>query len=369
VARDNDKLNVVVTGCGLVSALGLDMANACAAARAGITRATSMEVYPVRSSADGSVAGVVCHAVPFLTDGFEGDARLARLIQGALEDLIRQCPDAPWRTRRTAFYLSLPSAHRLLSGAELVADEDARKEMLEAAKEVGERTADLERARRLLNKGAQWAGWAGQPHLKWCTESGNTGVAEAIRQASDDLGAGLYDLAIVGGVDSLLDEDTLTWLERTERLKTPDLASSLQPGEACGFLLLEATSAASSRGARMLVRLDAICFADEPKPLFSGEPSTGVALAEVCKDAISGKEQRRIWLIHDLNGESYRANEWGTVIFRLASMSPAFTGPQVWFPAIPFGETAAAFGAVSICMLPFSFERKRHRWHHWMIGS
>ena len=142
-----------------------------------------------------------------------------RLLQGGLEDLAGQCPDSPWKTKRTAFYLSAPSAHRLSSGAELVADEDDRTKMLEAAKQAGDHATDSERATRLLHQGAQWANWHGQPHLKWCTESGNTGVTEAIDQASKDLRAGICELAVVGGVDSLLDEDTLGWLELTGRLR------------------------------------------------------------------------------------------------------------------------------------------------------
>jgi hypothetical protein len=360
VARNNGRIDVVVTGCGLVSSLGLDVVNSCAAARAGVVRATSMEVYPVKSSADGSVSGAVCHAVPFLTEGFEGEARLTRLMQGGLEDLVKQCPDTPWKTKSTAFYLSLPGAHRLLSGAELVADENIRKKMLEAANGVCGCTADVGRASRLLNQGAEWAGWHGKPNLRWCTESDNTGVAEAIRQASSDLAAGVCDLAIVGGVESLLDEDTLFWLEVTGRLKTPDQACGLQPGEACGFLILENAYSASNRSAGILSRIDAICFAEETKPVFSGELSTGVALAQVVHDAAQSNtnwESSPIWLIHDLNGESYRANEWGNALFRIASRSAAVAEANVWLPAVSFGSTGAATGAVQACVAIHAFQR------------
>lgn len=355
-----DNPTVVLTGCGLVASLGLDAVNACAAARAGIRRAAHCDAYPVRSLADGSVSGVAIHAVPLLTDGFEGEARLIRLLQGGLEDLARQCPDAPWKRKRTAFYLSAPEIHRRLSGAELVADEEARQEMIAEAKAVRIKGADAARSGRLLSEGARWAKWPGRPELKWCTDSGNTGVAEALQRASDDLRGGACELAIVGGVDSLLDEDTLSWLELTGRLKTPNLAAGLQPGEACGFLVLEIAAAASSQPSRALTRLETVCLGTEARPLVSGDPSSGVALAEVVHRAATTTAWGRpppLWLIHDLNGEAYRAQEWGLALFRLADRSRALAEPTVWYPAASFGDTGAATGAVQACLAFRAFER------------
>jgi len=351
---------IAVTGCGLVSSLGLDVVNACAASRAGIVRTSGMDVYPVRSSADGSVGGVVCHAVPLLTDGFEGEARLVRLVQGGLEDLARQCMDAPWKTRRTAFYLSVPSLERLATGAELVAEEGKRQQMQELAKEKRDPVAGFERAGRLLSQGARLAHWSGKPELKWCTDSGHTGVAEAMRRASTDLQGGGCDLAIVGGVDSYLDEDTLAWLELTGRLKTPDRANGLQPGEACGFLLLETEESAAKRMPKRRVCLDAVCLEEEAMSLVSGGQSSGVALAEVVHHAASVSSWGReapARISHDLNGETYRAHEWGLALLRLAARSKVLAEPEVWFPSASFGSTGAATGAVQACVAAQAYAR------------
>lgn len=345
---------IAVTGCGLVSSLGLDVANGCAAARAGMSRASAFEVYPVRSSADGEAGGVVCHAVPYLTEGFEGDARLTRLLQGGLEDLLKQCPHAPWNKKRAFFYLSAPPVNRLVGGAELVDDEESRNNMLEAGKEASKPNGDLERAGRFLEASASAARWTGRPEVKWCTQSGHTGVAEAIEQASRDLARGICDIAIVGGVDSLLDEDTLGWLELTGRLKTPDLATGLQPAEACGFLILQTERTATAMGIRIQARLQAVYKAQERNSLFSGEPSTGMALAEVLSQALPDQTS---WLVHDLNGEQYRASEWGNAIFRLAS-SLALQPSAAWLPSTSFGDTGAATGVVQACWAIQALERK-----------
>jgi 3-oxoacyl-[acyl-carrier-protein] synthase I len=360
VQPSGDNSTVVLTGCGLVTALGLDAANACAAARAGILRAAQLDAYPIRSLADGSVSGAVGHAVPLLTEGFEGEARLIRLLQGGFEDLARQCPEAPWKRKRTAFYLSVPDIHRLFSGAELVADDAARKEMREAAKAAGNTSPGEARAARLLSEGARMAKWPGRPELKWCADSGNTGVAEAILRASDDLRAGACEVGIVGGVDSLLDEDTLFWLEQTGRLKTPNLATGLQPGEAGGFLVFEKAPVASAQNRRTLTRLETVCLGMEAHPLVSGEPPSGVGLAEVVYRAATTTpwgRQRPFWLIHDLNGESYRAQEWGGALFRLAARERALAEPKVWLSAASFGDTGAATGVVQACMALRAFER------------
>jgi 3-oxoacyl-[acyl-carrier-protein] synthase-1 len=360
MASPENKINVAVTGCGLVSSLGLDVANACAAARAGISRASEQEEYFVRS-ADGLVGGVVCHSVPFLTWGFEGDARLMRLIQGGLEDLARQCPDAPWRTKRTGFYLSLPSQTRLLDGAELVADEGERKAMQEAARTVKGQSDHAEHARRLLNRGSLLAQWAGEPVLKWSTDSGNTGVAEAIQQAAMDLQTGVCELAIVGGVDSYLDEETLNWLEKTGRLKTPNRANGFQPGEACGFLVLANESTASQGGAKQLSNLRAVCLGDEAAPLFSGGCSSGAAMVEVVTRAaslVSWGSDVPGCLLNDLDGEPYRAQEWGLALHKLAAPSRAVVESDTWMPAVSFGNTGAATGAVQACVALGAFERR-----------
>ncbi|MEQ1850442.1 MAG: beta-ketoacyl synthase N-terminal-like domain-containing protein [Chthoniobacteraceae bacterium] len=318
-----------------------------------------MDDYPVRSSADGSVGGVVCHAVPLLTEGFEGEARLLRLVQGGLEDLARQCPDAPWKRGRTSFYLSMPDVNRLTSGAELLFDEEARKE-IQATESTQDPDADPERARQVLKAGAQLAGWHSKPDLKSSTTTGNSGVAEALDRARQDLSRGECEIAIVGGVDSLLDEDTLSWLEATGRLKTPDMASGLQPGEACGFVVLETQDGAAKRNARTLGRLDAVSFGEQTRPIFLGEQPSRAPVVDLLVRASQTTPwggQSPNWLIHDLSGETYGATEWGNTLFGLATHSVTLADPKVWFSTPSFGYTGAATGAIQLCVAVQAFAR------------
>ncbi len=85
-----------IAGIGLVSALGCDAATSCAAARAGLVRSRVLDNFALRSAVDGEAEPVIGHPVSLLTRGFEGDARLMRLLQGALTDLLADTADFPW---------------------------------------------------------------------------------------------------------------------------------------------------------------------------------------------------------------------------------------------------------------------------------
>jgi len=75
---------LVITGCGVVCSLGFDVRTACAAMRAGIVCPSTVDTFTV-GDLDNS-GGATVHAAPFITHGLEGDARLLRLMQAALED-------------------------------------------------------------------------------------------------------------------------------------------------------------------------------------------------------------------------------------------------------------------------------------------
>ena len=124
--------------------------------------------------------------------------------------------------------------------------------------------------------------------------------------------------------------------------------------------MLELGSAALGRSVRILARVGDSCVHDEFIPLLSGGASTGLAAADAIKNAVKfGQTQKEfsLWLLHDLNGELYRANEWGITLLRLASLTKPFVDPTVWFPVTCFGETGAATGAIQALVAIRAFER------------
>jgi 3-oxoacyl-[acyl-carrier-protein] synthase-1 len=165
--------------------------------------------------------------------------------------------------------------------------------------------------------------------------------------------------AIVGGLESYIDVETLSWLSKTVRLKTDDVPSGFQPGEACAFILLETPQAAKARKAQVYGLIEGITLSQDSKTLLSGKPSLGQGMAEAVQKLSSvarwGKN-KAFWVLCDQSGERYRAMEWGNAAVRLSERSKAFSEPIVWYPAASFGDTGAASAAVALCLATSAFK-------------
>jgi 3-oxoacyl-[acyl-carrier-protein] synthase-1 len=350
---------IAITGRGMVSSLGNDVRTSCAAARAGLVRPGELDYFQVLSSGDGEDVGVTGYPARLWTLGFEGEGRLLRLLQGALTDLQEQVPSAPWNDGNNGFYLSLPDPRRLDKGLNLVVDEQDRKAKTAKSAEIAEETAQR-RGAELFERAVRLSNWRVDCSVRSIRATGHTGITECLADAARDLCSGAIEVAIVGGAETLLEEDTLSWLDKTARLKTPDAPAGLAPGEAGAFLVLETLEAARARKAHIWGILRDLRFADDSRPIFSGEPPLGVGLAEVVL-GISGPADWRdgdpVWFITDQNGESYRAMEWGHTLVRLVLRSKAFSRPSLWYPAGAFGDTGAISGAVAACLATSAFER------------
>src|SRR5208283_3382951 len=102
---------VCISAVGMVSPLGLDAANSCAAWRAGISRSRELD-FRTRSAEDGRPEKIVGHSVPQITEGFQQNARLLRLCQAAFSDLRSQ---AEFAATVRDVYASVPSPLRVFS--------------------------------------------------------------------------------------------------------------------------------------------------------------------------------------------------------------------------------------------------------------
>ena len=352
--------SIAFTGSSLVCSLGLDVAGACAAMRAGIVRPTTIDTFVVGTLADHG--GATVHAVPIITHGFEGDARVLRLLHAAFESLQRHS-EAPWRTARTGFYLSLSHPDRQHTGFELIADEDLRRQEIARWEEIqADRDSPDHRGRvkSLMERASVLANCEQPLDLRAFSLTGNTGVAELIEVASRDLSAGEVQLAIVGGVDSWIDSSSLRWLEQRARLKSPTTSAGLAPGEAGGFLLMETAARAQSRGAEILAVLQSTILDREQNAQLAGKISLGESLARLLARTApltDWSPEAPPWLIVDQNGENYRAQEWGCALTRLVEDHPGFQDPVVWYPVISVGDTGAAAGVVQTSMAMQAFRR------------
>ena len=359
-----------VAGLGMVASLGADVLTNCAAARAGISRARPLDHYRLRSMLESAPEPVVGHEAALLTHGFERTPRLVRLAQGALSDLVAQTPDVDWSGRVHRFYLSLPDPLRIHSGAELIADEDERRARLQTLSKVqtyvqaqheqlgepDETTQKTGRGAALLRQAAALARWPADVAVGYASDAGHAGGLAAVRAALADLAADPGIIAIVLGVDSLLDEETLEWLNFCGRLKCDSFPAGLQPGEAAVAVALTAEPREVS-ARRSSVVLRGVSVAREKRGLLTGAVGCGEGLADVIAQAW-GAEATTPWIISDHNGEIYRATDWGHAVVRLRALSDAFADPVVWYPSMSFGDTAAASALVGIAVAVRAWERR-----------
>lgn len=155
------------------------------------------------------------------------------------------------------------------------------------------------------------------------------------------------DLALIGGIDSYYDPDTLEWLDNLKRLHSTTNLDGFIPGEGAGFCLLASAAAVKHYRLKPLARLVSTAVATEPYPYFSQGVCIGAGLTEVFHQVLAKDEKNQAdWTISDLNGESFRASEWMYAYLRTAKQhrSPL----KIWHPADCWGDVGAASGPLLI---------------------
>jgi 3-oxoacyl-[acyl-carrier-protein] synthase-1 len=342
---------IVVIGQGMVSALGLDAATSCAAARAGLRRAQGLEMRV--ASIDGrALEPAVGHQVPIITHGFEGAPRLAQLAAAALHDLTSRLPFPIGAG--AGLYLSMPSYGRYWTGAELIPDPIAKRFFLEEVEEVRPSLDDRDWTDKVLSLAMRQAGLTTEIPLRFVTYAGHSGFAEALSAAVDDLRRSYVELALVGGIDSLVDERALNWLRLTGRLKCGANPAGLEPGEGAAFLAVKRGRSAGGPEGPMPGRIDRIAIAEEDGCRLLGQQPTGRALAGCIRAMAESPDG--LWLVTDHNGEAARAMEFGTAISRMSSPNRHWLPPLL--TSVAFGDSGAASGALGACLAQSAFLRK-----------
>lgn len=348
----------LIVAHAMITALGCDASTSCASARAGISRTQATENLCFISSVDGEPAPVIVHGIPLITRGFEAAARSERLLTNALTDLRPLIKKSMVDESSIGFYLSLPSPSRNLTGLDLITSDDTKAAYTEQAGSLVSEPSGTSFAQNLLTSAARQAGFTMLPNLCHVSLAGHAGGTDCMSAAIDDLDRGRVSLAIVGGVDSLLDESTLEWLNSTGRLKLADMPVGLRPGEACALLAIVHPS--RSDVVANPVGISHVGIASEKLTILSGSTSVGKTLSEVLDAAATTagwREATSAWVICDHNGEIYRANEWGTALVRLRAQHTALANLQLWMPAEYFGDTGSASALVSVCVALAAFER------------
>lgn len=359
VKNEIDKGAIVITGLGMVSSLGYDVVTSCAAFRAGLSRADELDYFIVIRDEDGDEENVVGHPIPTVTHGFQGFARLLCIGLPAFEDLLIHSNFRELDHSKTGIYLSLPDLERIHDTIFDAGSDETKKRIKETGGPAQPQNLRESIGYRLCNKLME-LGNCPIPDKNWNEiYAGHAGVILAIDKAMKDLRMQRLNHCLIGGVDSLLEEETLEWLVKIKRLKTEESPVGLQPGEAGAFILLERYDTARERNADILAVILETTTGFEVDHLFTGKPAIGTGLSETLSRLISttGDGGKINWIITDQNGETYRAYEWSNALVRLSGLFPGFGDVSLSYPAISFGDTGAASGAVAICTAVWALVR------------
>ncbi|MBU8897966.1 hypothetical protein DRW03_32660 [Corallococcus sp. H22C18031201] len=337
---------LAITGLGMVSALGDDVIASCAASRAGLSRISELKDVQVWDPESRHLEPARGIGIPWLTEGFSGHARLAVLATEALLDLLSRT-DRELLGPRCAFHLCAPNGYYLQQLAEREAVPPANHE---------ERLASYQQ--RLIPAVLRSARLHATPKVQPLA-LGETGFMLALQDAHRQLEAGTIDSCIIGGVDSLMEPGLVDALDQLRLLKSPGNPVGLLPGEASAFILVERGDTAVRRGARILATMDAPHVDAEPVHRLSRNPALGGALVRCIRRTLASLGEPRdqaLRVIAALNGDSYRATDWGHALVTLRAHGYLGDSPT-WYPASSFGETGAASGPLGICMAVRGFER------------
>ena len=314
-----DERKLVLTGMGMVSPVGYNAAQTCAALRAGIA---------------------MFRELPGIVDSYGNP-----IIAAPLPDLG---PDVPLTEKLTV------STWRAIVEALDVVQPRSKSKLLVAIV-----SAEKERSGYPLNiewlKAALLDRWSHSGEVSFGVYAlGHAGAAAAIKDLSKHLGQSQGSVALLVAADSLITLPTLAYLDSAGRLKSYTRPRGAIPGEAAVALVIESVYDLSQRGIIPYCSIDGAGFAVEPVPVNSSEPCLGEGLTHAVYSALdaAGCDKRNIKEVYcDLNGEEYRTHEWMLTLCR------ALEEPFLVHPADCIGDVGAASLPLLVAMAGMALQR------------
>jgi 3-oxoacyl-[acyl-carrier-protein] synthase-1 len=324
---------VVVTAVGAVSPVGLSAAATCAALRASVSRFRDHPSFMPRLP-EPPLAEPEHARVAFIAPFREPRSHVERLVELALPSMKELMAGAKLGRKdlaATRFFFSLPAANGGRPG--LASGQDFLTPCFE----------------RLALAPAE------PPQVY---REGQTGMFTALMDAVKLLRQGTSRFCVLVGVESYLDAASLRWLDETWRLRSLRNVDGFIPGECATAVLLETSKQARARGQPVLARIRGMASATEARTLESDRLSSGQGLVQAIRSAVAAVPQPGpMWTICDLNGESYRAHEWGLAFTRMAELSALQLQRVIWHPSDCLGDIGAASGGLYLAMVSRAFAR------------
>jgi len=325
----NQPQAIVVTVLETNTAVGLTAEQTSAAIRAGIPgfrEHPQYEPIPLESATGGDPVVVASNG---RVEGFDS-GRLFSLIIDPLTSLVERSGLGRSDMAHGGLYLALPENDEVMQKFNL------RRHFLE---QLSVHLA-LPRTKEFL-----------------AVQTGSTGAYLLVERAMEKIRAGEINFCIVAAVDSYLLDDRLAFYDQHWRIKSDRNPAGFIPGEAAAVFLVESEQFARGRNAGILFRIDGVGGGQEPNPVTGDKTSTAQGLTDAIR-SLAGLAQRDDawqWVLSDLNGERYKAYEWGVALPRLNQ----FISPNHQFSHIAdtIGDVGAAMPAVQLACVSEAFKR------------
>lgn len=311
---------LAVTACAAITAAGSTAEQTACSVRARLPRSHDHHAVRANPPEGEDAEPIVVSSVRSLDPALPGHARVVELLSATLLDLASAA-----EPRAAALLVALPSQDEVVATWPLEA----------LVSDVRDRTGLGFKVTRQ-------------------SRTGHTGVLELLAEASALLDSGEVDACVVAGVDSFIDDGRLGALDAAERAHTRLNSDGFCPGEGAAALLVETPRRMRARGATALATIAALGTGKEPNALFgSDRQSTGAGLTDAIRAAIGWTAPA--WVLDDLNGERYRAFEWGLVQARLGEVLERVG--RVEHAALSTGDVGAATGGVLLATAITAIQR------------
>jgi 3-oxoacyl-[acyl-carrier-protein] synthase-1 len=310
---------IYVAGLGASTPVGRNPWSSAAAVRAGIS---GFVEHPYMIDMAGERMRVA--AAPWLAVDLDGHARFEALLLPAIAQALSPVETAADPRMRVALALGLPSPRPGIPG-------DLERCLLGA---ISIRFPDRFTALASFEIGHA-AGFAG------------------MHAALAGMGAGAFEACVVVGVESYLAPESLEWLERHEQLHGAGQRKNpwgFVPGEGAGAALLVVESALARLGVEPLARVRCVGRGFEPNRIKTRTVCTGEGLTAAFRDALAGLPSgaKVTDIVCDMNGEPYRAEEFGFASLRTEE---AFASASDFIaPAESWGDVSAASAPLAVML-------------------
>lgn len=316
---------VLVATTGAATAVGKTAPSSAAAVRAGISRVGE---HPFLFDLCGEPLRIA--AASYLDMDLCGEQRLASLAQRAAAEALT--PIIGLRPSSLPIFIGLPPPR---PGRSLSTVACLRQITIDEVVKAGFRPGELQ-----------------------IFETGHCSGTMAVEAGWRWIQSGHAELALCGGVDSYRDTETMQWLHSCQQLHGAEQNPwGFVPGEGSAFTVLAVEQiarqisrsgllelvAAATTYERNLIKTKTVCTGDGLTELFR---TLGAALPTGC---VIDR------LLSDMNGEPYRADEFG---FAVARTSALFRAPLDFLtPCTSWGDVGAATGPLLMVLAKAAVER------------